>query len=180
MTKPEDFIGLRFGRLLVMEKATIPDRTDMWLCKCDCGCEKVIHGVDLRRGHTQSCGCLHKDVTSTANKKHGYTVGYKVERLYRIWSNMKSRCYNPRVKAFERYGGRGITVCNEWLHDYPAFRAWAYNSGYQENLSIDRIDNDKGYYPQNCRWSTITQQNNNRRPRRWQKRPIGESEQEET
>ena len=173
MAKTTSMVGRQFGRLYVIKKSTDSGKSDMWICNCECGREKVAYGVDLRRGHTQSCGCLKRQATSEANTKHGHTQNRKIERLYRIWTNMKTRCYNPKCIAYERYGGRGITVCDEWLHDYSAFRTWALENGYNEDLSIDRVDNNDGYHPNNCRWATVKEQNSNRRTRRWQKRPSG-------
>lgn len=86
--------------------------------------------------------------------------------MYYIWDSMKARCYNPQRRDFKNYGGRGITVCTEWLHDFAAFRDWALSHGYADNLTIDRIDNDKGYSPDNCRWATIAEQNQHKRPRK--------------
>lgn len=156
-----DLTGKRFGRLLVIKK--IDDKEgDYWHCRCDCGVEKDIIGRSLRKGVTQSCGCRQHDIVRTRNTTHGETN----TRLNRIWRGMKTRCYNKNRKEYERYGGRGITVCDEWLHDFEAFRDWALSHGYRDDLSIDRIDNDNGYSPTNCRWATMKEQSNNRATRK--------------
>ena len=126
---------------------------------CDCGRETIVAQSSLRSGVTQSCGCLMRELSSKRATKHG---GRKT-RLYRIWDNMKSRCSNPTKGNYKEYGGRGIKVCEEWLHDFAAFRDWALANGYDDALTIDRIDNDKGYSPDNCRWITQAEQNRNQR-----------------
>ena len=157
-----NLLGKRFGRLLVTEKIE-PGR---WKCKCDCGNETIVRAGGLTSGKTRSCGCLKDELASERLTTHGETGS----RLYYVWTGMKQRCTNPNHKSYESYGGRGITVCDEWLHDYEAFRKWAIESGYDETApthqcSIDRIDNDKGYSPDNCRWATASEQRVNSRKR---------------
>lgn len=154
-----DLKGKRFGRLIVVERIPISNKRTMWICKCDCGNEVSVDAYNLKSGHTQSCGCIHKEVTSRINKTHG--LGNT--RLYRIWNHMKTRCYRKSYHAFQHYGGRGIRVCDEWLHNFQSFYDWAMSNGYEENLSIDRIDTNGNYSPDNCRWATMADQNKNKR-----------------
>lgn len=161
MSKCVDLIGERFGRLVVVERAENNSKgRARWLCQCDCGEQIIVLGYSLRCGSTKSCRCLHDEGNNTKHKLC-YT------RLYNIWSCMKSRCINTKDTRYKDYGGRGITICDEWLHDFQAFYDWAMANGYSENLTIDRKDNDKGYYPDNCRWATNKEQNTNQRRNRW-------------
>ena len=125
----------------------------MWLCKCDCGNSSVVSVSDLRRGHTKSCGCLRADMNTT----HGV---YNT-KLYRIWHEMQRRCNDHNKAAYKRYGGRGISVCNEW-DDPKVFYDWAMANGYKKGLQIDRINNDGDYEPNNCQWVTAKENCNNR------------------
>lgn len=158
MSKFVDLTGQRFGQLTVIEAAPTQKRT-AWFCKCDCGTVTTVTSCNLQNGHTKSCGCRRVD----AMRKTATTHGKKSTPLYNVWSLMKRRCLNPHDKAYKEYGGRGITVCDEWADSFEAFHEWATNNGYHAGLSIDRIANDKGYTPDNCRWVTMKEQCNNRR-----------------
>lgn len=149
-----DLTGNRYGRLVAIEEAARKGKKRRWRCICDCGNETVVFQNDLRLNKTTSCGCYHKEVISDLMHKHG---GKKQkERLYTIWNNMKNRCRNPNDHSYEWYGGKGICVCNEWKK-YEFFRDWALENGYEENLTIDRIDSEKDYSPKNCRWITASE-----------------------
>ncbi len=148
----------RFGKLLVVSKSGTDKRgCILWECLCDCGKTTIVNGAKLKNGHTRSCGCLARDGSKSATHRETGT------RLYRIWQAMKNRCLNEKMPAYCYYGGRGIKVCDEWLHSFEAFRDWALANGYRDDLTIDRIDVNGNYEPANCRWTTQKEQNRNTR-----------------
>lgn len=152
----QTMIGDRYGLLTVID-GPIKDGRIWWLCRCACGTEKQVRQDHMRSQRVISCGCHQKRRTSEVSKIHGM----KNTRIYTCWRNMKTRCYNPNFIGFDRYGGRGIRVCEEWQEFLP-FYEWAMANGYKDDLSIDRIDNDGNYCPQNCRWATTKGQALNR------------------
>jgi hypothetical protein len=158
MPKFIDLTGKKFHFLTVKSRNTGFKGKTMWNCICDCGAETVVDSKNLKFGKVKSCGCLRDKKLSAMRKTHGLSES----RIYRIWLGMRKRCYTKTSKPYSRYGGRGIIVCPEWRDGFEAFYIWAMSYGYADNLSIDRIDNDSGYYPENCRWVTSKEQNNNK------------------
>jgi hypothetical protein len=156
--KALDLSGKSFGRLQVVERISgMPDGAIWWRCRCECGVTKDFRGADLRRGFVKSCGCWRRESPQTRA-----THGGSGTRLYRIWQAIHDRTSNPKASRYSYYGGRGISVCAEWI-EFGPFQAWALASGYSATLSIDRIDNDGNYEPGNCRWATQAMQVRNRR-----------------
>lgn len=156
-----DLTGMRFGRLQVIKLGDYyldgyGQKRRKWICKCDCGNTKMALSSELKSGRTKSCGCLKHESCHT-------THGLSKTRLYRIWDNMKSRCNNPKVNCYENYGGRGISVCKEWMDNFESFYKWSMENGYSDNLTLDRIDNDGNYMPSNCKWTTTKEQSRNKR-----------------
>lgn len=159
MGKCIDIKGNRYGKLTVISRADSKKRNaggsrTRWNCKCDCGNMVVVDGDHLKSGHSKSCGCI--------TKKHGMFG----TRIYNIWSSMKDRCFNKKHDAYKNYGGRGITVCPEWMEFQP-FYEWAMASGYADDLTLDRKDVNGNYEPSNCRWATDIEQHNNTRTNRY-------------
>lgn len=155
-----DLTGQRFRKLTVIGyDHSYKNGEAIWKCRCDCGNMTYVISGNLRRGNTKSCGCYGRECTAERNTTHGKTK----ERLHGVWTRMKDRCNNPKSDRWEWYGARGISVCEEWKNSYEAFREWALSNGYQGGLTIDRVDVNGNYCPDNCRWITIKDQQNNRR-----------------
>ena len=154
-----DLTGKKIGRLTIISLKAKGKRTK-WNCICDCGKEKIIDGQHLRSKKIISCGCASIERISILNKTHGQSN----TRIYNIWCGMKTRCYDINCHTYSRYGNRGIKVCDEWKNDFQTFYNWAMANGYQDNLTIDRIDVNGNYEPSNCRWvDKYTQSNNTSR-----------------
>jgi hypothetical protein len=151
-----DYSGRKFGRLTAIKKV-ISGKRGCYLCVCECGNETTVRGDSLTSGKTRSCGCLPKDVNVHVHSTHGDSKS----RIYKIYKKMISRCYNKNNDRYHMYGDRGIKVCAEWLDRYETFKEWSIKNNYSDNLTIDRIDNDGDYAPDNCRWTTNIIQSNN-------------------
>lgn len=159
MSKIKDITGQRFGRLVVMEFSHMRKKAAHWICTCDCGNTCLCNGSTLRRGNKISCGCFQREVTGARNRTHGYSQ----HPLYKIWCNMKNKCYNKHTSDYKHYGARGITVHKAWKRDPAAFIEWAFTNGYDPSLELDRRDNDKGYSPGNCHFISHIQNIQNQR-----------------
>ena len=163
-----DLTGQKFGKLTALYP--VPDKAHRarWHCVCECGNEKDVLQQNLSDGHVRSCGCIlsrsSNERISDYNKSLGRESHHETKtRLYKIWIGMKSRCYYKASNAFKNYGGRGIIVCDEWIHSFKDFSEWAIKNGYDDSLTIDRIDPDGNYCPENCRWATMSVQEFNKR-----------------
>lgn len=158
-----DLTGQRFGHVTVLKRTPNPYKSQTgaaWMCECDCGKTFVATSANLRSGRYKSCGCESRKEA----KERFTTHGMSKTRLYHIWAGMKKRCYNKQDKSYGCYGGHGITVCDAWREDFQSFADWAKESGYNDKLTIDRINSRGNYEPDNCRWaSRLTQSNNTRR-----------------
>lgn len=157
--KPLDLKGKKFGKLTALHPVITYHKTQgrKWMCRCDCGNYSFVTAKHLNNGSIKSCGCVHKLIVQQLNYRHGECK----TRLYHSWLDMRQRCCNKRNSAYQRYGGRGIFVCNEW-DDYLVFKKWALSNGYKNNLTIERIDNDGNYTPSNCKWITLKEQQKNK------------------
>ena len=155
-----DLTGKKFGYWTVIGKdETIHNsQNTRWICKCECGTVRSILRFTLVNGRSQSCGCRVSEKRKGINKTHGMSK----TRLYHEWLSMRRRCKNPNDKSADSYYNKGITVCDEWNDSFESFSLWALANGYNDRLTIDRIDNEKGYTPDNCRWITNEEQQRNR------------------
>lgn len=162
-----DLTGKTFGRLKVIARSKNNKWGDsQWVCKCDCGNIKIILGKNLVNGRTRSCGCLLSEKSKERMKKIATKHGKSNLRINKTYRSMKERCYNENSKDYKNYGGRGIKICNEWLDDFMNFYNWAINNGYADNLTIERINVNGNYEPNNCTWIPKGEQAQNQRKSR--------------
>jgi len=160
MVRYINLIGQKFNRLTVIEFGGVDNNKVKWICKCECGTIRKIAAHSLKSGATKSCGCISNEQMKSRFKSHGFSGGKSPE--YKAWISMKSRCYSPKDDSYKHYGGRGITVCKEWINDFPAFLSHI-GKRPSDKHSLDRIKTNKNYEPNNIRWATIETQNNNKR-----------------
>ena len=160
----KNVLGERFGSLVVIERVgSNKDRMALWKCICDCGATHVASGINLRRGDVASCGCTQKQRSLEVHTKHNHARKGKVTSTYRSWRDMKQRCNNPNHTRFKDYGGWGIDVCDRWNESFENFLEDMKER--PDSLTLERIDNEKGYNPKNCKWATYSEQNRNQRGR---------------
>ena len=156
MAKFNDLSGKKFGYLTIAERVqNAKNGKARWKCICDCGNETIVTSTDIMTGHTSSCGCKRYE-------SHNRVHGMNKTDIHTKWVQMRQRCYNKNDASYIHYGAKGVSVCDEWRNNFIAFMNWSYSNGYKEGLSLDRIDNLKGYYPDNCRWVKWEDQSGNR------------------
>lgn len=172
MPEFKDLTGMRFGKWTVIKRSESTCGKSgkphtMWLCQCDCGSSpRPVYSSSLLSGRSTSCGCSQKETAANFCRAYFSSHNESKTRLYRIWAGMKKRCENPNASNYPNYGGRGITVCDDW-HSYSKFKSWAIAAGYSDDLTLDRIDVNENYEPSNCRWVNNVTQSNNRRSNKY-------------
>jgi hypothetical protein len=152
-------IGQKYGKWKVIKRAGKQGKQPTWLCVCECGNEGIVPSYNLKAGRSTNCGCVRKETLRKMNTTHDHSGS----RIHNIWMGMKFRCYNTSGMNYKDYGGRGIEMCEEWKEEFTSFYEWSIENGYNDDLTIDRKNNDLGYTPSNCHWTDRKKQANNQR-----------------